>query len=896
MPDHHHRSGSLRQTNKKNKRSKSSKRSLSRAAGGKINRTLPGNHKAVIAQSKADRRNKTQQRREAKKEELLRKRRGITGGPQAPPRVIGIISLGGSEEIEEKLRSAILEGADKTTSPLESNPQATITAKYDVHKKDGNVTVLTNSTAFRKQYGQDEGAAVLAALDLCRVCDMVAFVIDADESKLDNFFEITIGEDTSVKSNKSHQRQNWDHLISERGDRILSAIKGQGMPSLVTILAHTEVSETSNDYMSVKSFKSIRKAETKRTLNLRKYASRFAVTEFGPDNDKVIEVDLSYLNQDAEPMEGTDDAAIKRRTDVDALVRTLCTKAASPSKWVGEVPRPYVLSDNFKYVAEKQELKVSGYIRGKVPFCVNSLVHIPNIGTHACKSIQISDHPLARTKGSMDTSANAILKSDPTKRDSLEMFATPDALEGEQNLVGFDEHEDDNGMDNADGDNQGGFSRPAGWSDYQSAWLDAVDDIGADDNFDRGELARELNQKSSDRGSVAPDGMDIDDANEISPEEKRQLMEQRKKEQAEHRDFPDEVEVDEDENARDRYARYRSLKSFRKSYWDPKENLPESYGSVYHFANFKATQRSVMQEMKEVAEEAATSNGDFGPTNKQGTTGDVKMGDDSEDENLLEDCVPSGSYVTLTVEGVSPARIKAVSPDCLLAVVALLPHENKVSVLHTGLSQTAGCNADETMPVKSKDVLTIRCGWRTWQAKPVFSQNNLNCDKHKFERFMPQKGAFFAATFFGPVTYSPCPVLVFREREDRPRELVAVGSMIGADADRIVVKRVILTGYPVRVHKRHATVKYMFYNPEDVKWFKPAGLWTKHGLNGHIIESVGEHGTMKCLFNAPIKQHDTVCLPLYKRIFPKFAVPPTESGDDGATRGTVRARNALRVL
>ena len=28
---------------------------------------------------------------------------------------------------------------------------------------------------------------------------------------------------------------------------------------------------------------------------------------------------------------------------------------------------------------------------------------------------------------------------------------------------------------------------------------------------------------------------------------------------------------------------------------------------------------------------------------------------------------------------------------------------------------------------------------------------------------------------------------------------------------------------------------------------------------------------MKCLFNAPIKQHDTVCLPLYKRVFPKFA-------------------------
>ena len=109
--------------------------------------------------------------------------------------------------------------------------------------------------------------------------------------------------------------------------------------------------------------------------------------------------------------------------------------------------------------------------------------------------------------------------------------------------------------------------------------------------------------------------------------------------------------------------------------------------------------------------------------------------------------------------------------------------------------------------------------------------------------------------------------------------------LIGADADRIVVKRIVLTGYPVRVHKRTATVKYMFYQPDDVKWFKPAGLYTKHGLHGNIVESVGDHGTMKCLFNAPIKQHDTVCLPLYKRIYPKFAVDvgkveETQSGQD----------------
>ena len=100
---------------------------------------------------------------------------------------------------------------------------------------------------------------------------------------------------------------------------------------------------------------------------------------------------------------------------------------------------------------------------------------------------------------------------------------------------------------------------------------------------------------------------------------------------------------------------------------------------------------------------------------------------------------------------------------------------------------------------------------------------------------------------------------------------MAYGSMLGADADRIVLKLIVLTGYRTRVHKRHATVKYIFYNPEDVRWFMPAGISTKHGLQGNIVQSVGNHGVMKCLLNAPIKQHDTVCLPLYKRVFPKFA-------------------------
>ena len=55
------------------------------------------------------------------------------------------------------------------------------------------------------------------------------------------------------------------------------------------------------------------------------------------------------------------------------------------------------------------------------------------------------------------------------------------------------------------------------------------------------------------------------------------------------------IDTPTDMPARDRFARYRGLKSFRSSPWDAREGLPQEYSSTFAFENFKRAHKRYLQ-------------------------------------------------------------------------------------------------------------------------------------------------------------------------------------------------------------------------------------------------------------------------------------------------------------
>lgn len=501
--------------------------------------------------------------------------------------------------------------------------------------------------------------------------------------------------------------------------------------------------------------------------------------------------------------------------------------------------RPYLLAEKYHYQQDKLNhevgtLSLFGYLRGRT-LNANNLIYMPSLGTF--QASEIYQRELLKNG---EEKWNLIQVSDESKQESLDNEAIFDEMNAEQTWPTEQEL-------NTAQVKVVKKKVPKGTSDYQAAWIldsedeDIEDESGESEDGDR-DSEEEGSDEDDDEGSEEEseyeeeeemETMTVDENNnfdryddKIDMEEEREALEKIKLSRV-NSEFPDEIDTPMDQAARIRFQKYRGLRSFRTSPWDKMENLPVEYARIFQFEDMKRTMKKVVREQAEGAE--------------------------------------PGCFIRIDIKNV-PSNFNFV-PGHPLIMYSLLKHENKMSVVSFKLKRI---NQDKyPLPIKSKESLIFHVGARRFEANAIYSQHTTG-DKHKFERFMPTESTFVASVI-APITFSTASVLAFKRLEDGTEVLVGMGSLLGVEPHRIVLKRIVLSGHPFRVSKNNATVRYMFFNPEDIDWFKPIELRTRYGRRGHIKGTLGTHGHMKCRFSDTMKTQDCVLMNLYKRVYPKWS-------------------------
>jgi len=660
----------------------------------------------------------------------------------------------------------------------------------------GNLTPTNPQTCvfkkerFRSSFMVAERNA-MSLLDSVKVADVICFVLPVGIHN----------ENTSTKGMEAFLGDSVD----EAGRHFISLAKAQGMPQVIGLIQHLDM------------------VPSNRQNAVKKHATNFFSEEFG-SNIKVLVDEKPGMMSDNDKLEfGNPDASISNlSTPCSFFLRTIMDIKLKAIAWRTE--RSYLLGCEAELQPTESDngatstLKVSGYLRGK-PLDVHQLVHIPGQGSFRMSRIELSiDNHSLKSRGQK---VQMIAVADKSKQATLESEATPDILSGEQTWPTEDEMKDEV---HPEEEKKRKKRVPVGTSSYQASWLPS------DDSDSEGEDMEDLEEPE-------------DKVMQVTLEEWKRNRQEFEKEEL---DFPDEVNTPTDISAKERFSKFRGLKSFRTSPWHPKELLPREYSLIYQIENPAALQKEVLEAGQELERKFL-----------QGELEDNSMVDSDE-------CIAfPGKFITIYVEVVSNTLLKdLVDEGVPLVLGSLLDHEQKLTVLNCNIQRVQTYEE----PIKSRDPVVVSCGiWRR-TVRPIYSENSAGSDKHKYERFL-LPGRWSVASMYAPLTFgSNVPVLLFNPQSN---ELMASGSVLSADPDRIVLKRVILSGYPVRTKKSWAVVRYMFYKPEDVRWFKPVDLWTKYGTSGRIIESIGTHGLFKCTFEKHIKQNDTVCMSLYKRVFPK---------------------------
>lgn len=764
------------------------------------------------------------------------------------------------------------------TKPNRKTPHQQVMSKFDRKNQARQIRQIKHQQNVKSSSvfaGQNGAPRVIAVVPLCEDLDAVAAIqklnqaVDAESLwpleghmriRVDRFKQnlvyVPVRRDFMTALDACRLADFVVLLLSpteepgEEGELLLKTIEGQGVSNVLTMVQNLDTVEPAKRRPQV-------------VTSLKSY-----ITHFFPSQEKILSLDSE--------------------SECSNAIRSLCTTTPKGIRWRED--RSWMLVENVERPSKtvkantEGEVVLTGVVRGR-GLKANRLVQVGDWGHFQIEKVTDATSPISKKRKADEMTvdepkdAEILEMPDEEQEDLAELAPYEAAMEDVDTLsmseapterrgVLLDEHhyfsDDETHLPEEP------KRLPKGTSPYQAAWFlgdmsdsesdleDAVDDEGdldmeapalPQDGLEGLDKARPKEPTETAPSEYPQSEMFLDPSPDDEAAQLAEYRSQRRTEANEDLEFPDEIELHPNVLARERLSRYRGLKSLRTSHWETGEDRahePEEWNRLLQVPDYTRAKKQVEMDS-------------------------------------LVGGVHAGRRVHVHLRNVPFALQQTYNTTQPLALYSLLRHEQKQTVVNYSIT----LSSDHPNPLKSKEELILQCGSRRFFINPVFSQSgNTPNNVHKFLRYL-HPGQTAIASFIAPVTWGAVPALFFQpsvSMPGTPLSLIATGTSLPASTSRVIAKRVILTGHPYKIHKKLVTIRYMFFNKEDVQWFKALPLWTKRGRSGFVKESLGTHGYFKATFDGKINPQDAIGVSLYKRVWPREARPWSGVGTDGGSR------------
>lgn len=515
---------------------------------------------------------------------------------------------------------------------------------------------------------------LLASLDACRVADFVVFILSGQED------------------------------VDEEGEIILKAVESQGISNCFTVVQALDKIEPAKRRPQV-------------VASLKSY-----ITHWLPTTERVFSLDNLQESSN--------------------LVRSICTTTTKGVKWRDQ--RSYMFVEDVAWPGGKSaanedgtsEVILTGVVRGQGlkadrllqvgdwgDFQIEKIVAAPLETRKKAKgdamAVELDNGEEVLDRAGEDQDDLADLAPEETIMDDVTNYAASVAPTERKGVL-LDDHHYFSDEEEVDAPKRP-RRLPKGTSSYQAAWyLDDCSDSGSDlEDFDM-EDAEPADEDARAHPADGIEGMDVDGKamTEAGPSEYPQsemfldpapedeaaqieaYRKSRKNDEEEDLEFPDEIELHPNVDARERLIRYRGLKSLRQSVWEKDEDKPyepAEWPRLLEISDYKRTATRFMREA---------------------WAGGVKP----------------GTRVNVHIRGV-PLSLQDSRP---MALYSLLRHEHK----RTSCNYSILLSSDYDGPIRSKTEIIAQCGPRRMIVNPVsfFASTLVSLHKHWLTRnsFFPK--------------------------------------------------------------------------------------------------------------------------------------------------------------